>query len=45
MRPSKDEWALQLALVTAQRATCLRRHVGAVLLNKRGHVLDRKSVV
>lgn len=40
MRPSKDEWALQLALVTAQRATCLRRRVGAVLLNKRGHVLS-----
>lgn len=40
MRPSKDEWALQLALVTAQRATCLRRQVGAVLLNKRGHVLS-----
>lgn len=40
MRPTKDEWALQLALVTAQRATCLRRRVGAVLLNKRGHVLS-----
>lgn len=40
MRPSKDEWALQMAVVTAQRATCLRRRVGAVLLSKRGHVLS-----
>lgn len=39
MRPSKDQWALQLAHVTARRATCLRRQVGCVLLNTRGHVL------
>jgi dCMP deaminase len=39
MRPTKDQWALQLAKVTAQRATCCRRQVGAVLLNERGHVL------
>lgn len=39
MRPSKDEWALNLALLTAQRATCCRRQVGCVLLNARGHVL------
>ena len=39
MRPSRDEWALKLALLTAQRSTCLRRAVGAVLLNERGHVL------
>lgn len=39
MRPSKDQWALELAHVTAKRATCLRRQVGCVLLNKRGHVL------
>jgi dCMP deaminase len=30
---------MDLALVTAKRATCLRRQVGAVLLNARGHVL------
>ena len=40
MRPSRDEWALQLALLTARRATCLRRRVGCVLLNSRGHVLS-----
>lgn len=39
MRPSKDQCAIQLAQVTAKRATCLRRHVGCVLLNARGHVL------
>lgn len=39
MRPSRDEWAMKLALITAQRATCKRRQVGCVLLNARGHVL------
>ena len=39
MRPSRDEWAIKLALLTAQRATCRRRQVGCVLLNARGHVL------
>ncbi len=39
MRPSKDQWAMDLALVTARRATCLRRQCGCILLNARGHVL------
>lgn len=39
MRPSKDQWGLQLALVTSRRATCCRRQVGCVLVNSRGHVL------
>lgn len=39
MRPSRDEWAMKLALLTAQRTTCCRRAVGCVLLNARGHVL------
>lgn len=39
MRPSRDQWGLQLAAVTAQRATCCRRQVGCVLVNARGHVL------
>lgn len=30
---------MALAVVTAQRATCLRRSVGCVLLNERGHVI------
>ena len=39
MRPSRDDWALSLVAETAKRSTCLRRQVGCVLLNKRGHVL------
>lgn len=39
MRPSRDQWALRLAQLTAQRSTCLRRAVGCVLLDGRGHVL------
>lgn len=39
MRPSRDQWAMGLAQLTALRATCCRRKVGAVLLNERGHVL------
>lgn len=40
MRPSRDQWAMDMVRVTAQRATCLRRQVGCVLLNERGHVLS-----
>lgn len=40
MRPSRDQWAMGLAQLTALRTTCCRRKVGAVLLNKRGHVLS-----
>lgn len=39
MRPTRDQWGLQLARLTAQRATCLRRQVGCVLVNARGHML------
>lgn len=39
MRTTKEEWALELARVTALRSTCLRRAVGCVLLNERSHVL------
>lgn len=38
-RPTRDEWAMGLARLTAGRSTCLRRAVGCVLLNERGHVL------
>lgn len=38
-RPTRDEWAMGLARLTASRSTCLRRAVGCVLLNERGHVL------
>jgi len=40
MRPSKDEWALELARVTARRSTCCRRSVGCVLTNSKGQVLS-----
>lgn len=39
MRIDRDEWAMQLAHITSQRATCRRRKVGAVFLNERGHVI------
>ena len=39
MRTTRAAWALDVAAVTARRTTCLRRAVGAVLLNSRGHVL------
>jgi dCMP deaminase len=38
-RPDRETWAMEMALLTAQRGTCLRRQVGAVLLSARGHVL------
>jgi len=38
-RPTKDQWGLQLAWITASRSTCLRRSVGCVLVDKRGHIL------
>ena len=39
MRITRDEWAMRLAETTALRATCLRRSVGCILLNDKGHVL------
>lgn len=38
-RITRDQWALELAVVTAKRSTCVRRQVGCVLLNERGHVV------
>jgi dCMP deaminase len=40
MRISRDAWAMGMAAITAQRTTCIRRAVGAVLLNDKGHVLS-----
>lgn len=39
MRPSRDQWAMSLAISTASRTTCLRRGVGCIMLNARGHVI------
>lgn len=40
MRPSLDQWGLALAQIIAQRGTCLRRQVGCILVNHRGHILS-----
>lgn len=39
MRPSHDEYFMRMAALVASRSTCVRRSVGAVLINKRNHVL------
>lgn len=39
-RPSFDQWAMQLAEVTALRATCTRRKVGAVIFDAHGYILS-----
>lgn len=39
MRPTLDQWAMKLARATAERATCLRRSVGCVLLDGRGKLV------
>lgn len=38
MRPTMDEYFMDMALAAAKRSTCDRAHVGAVLV-KRGHVI------
>ena len=38
MRPSWDEYFLKMAFLVAERSTCLRHHVGAILVKGR-HVL------
>ncbi len=37
-RPSWDEYFMQMAELTAQRSTCLRRHVGAVIVKDK-HII------
>lgn len=37
-RPSRDQLYMDMAKLVAQRTTCLRRAVGCVLTNTRGHV-------
>jgi len=39
LRPSKDEYFMDMCFLVSQRSTCMRRQVGAVLVNKRKHVL------
>ena len=37
-RPSWDEYCMNLAVLTAQRSTCLRRQVGAVIVKDK-HII------
>lgn len=39
MRPDLHTWAMSVAVLTAQRTTCIRRAVGCVLLNDLGHII------
>ena len=39
MRPTLDQYLMSLAELAATRTTCIRRGVGCVLTNQRGHVL------
>lgn len=39
IRPSWDEYFLELADLVASRSTCLRRHVGAVLVSKEQRII------
>lgn len=40
VRPSKDRWFSDMAMLTSRRSTCHRLEVGCVLVNVRGHVLS-----
>ncbi|MDR1246758.1 MAG: cytidine/deoxycytidylate deaminase family protein [Clostridiales Family XIII bacterium] len=37
-RPSWDEYFMEMAQITAKRSTCLRRHVGAVIVQSK-HIM------
>jgi len=39
MRPDWDQYFMEITQVVAKRSTCLRRHVGAVIV-KDGHILS-----
>jgi len=40
MRPTWDEYFMEIAEVVATRAVCLRRHVGAVIVKKNNAILS-----
>lgn len=39
MRPTPTEYFLRMAQLVATRSTCLRRHVGCMLVNQHKHVI------
>lgn len=34
IRPDRDEWLMEIALITAKRSTCSRARVGAIIVNE-----------
>lgn len=40
MRPTLDQYLMELAMVAAKRTTCIRRGVGCVLADSKGRVLS-----
>lgn len=38
-RPTKDETFIALCLSLGQQSTCIRRHVGCILVNKHNHII------
>lgn len=40
MRPTKDQWAMEMARVVSTRSTCARKAVGCVLTDVDGHILS-----
>jgi dCMP deaminase len=40
MRLNKDHYFMELAKVAAMRATCIRKQIGCVLVDRRGYVLS-----
>lgn len=40
MRETRDQFFIQMAKLIATRGTCVRRQVGGVAVNARGHVLS-----
>lgn len=38
-RPTRDEYFIRMARLASSRGTCIRRQVGCILVNERGHVL------
>ena len=39
-RPTRDGWLLSVALETARRSTCVRRHYGAVVATPAGEIIS-----
>ncbi len=40
MRPNWDEYFLEIAKVVAKRATCSRKHVGAVIIDSKNRIVS-----